>query len=148
MSECRAERCVEWQNALGSLWRDNSQGSRRRGPDLDTPYPVLIMLPALRLIVCFFFFFSSRRRHTRLQGDWSSDVCSSDLLANYQQVMQSVTYNTTSLNPTNTGAFKTRTLSFIAKDSLFNGPVATSKFNRSEERRVGKECRSRWSPYH
>src|SRR2546426_3432093 len=26
-------------------------------------------------------FFSSRRRHTRLQGDWSSDVCSSDLLA-------------------------------------------------------------------
>src|SRR5205807_1021727 len=28
---------------------------------------------------CCFFFFSSRRRHTRLQGDWSSDVCSSDL---------------------------------------------------------------------
>src|SRR5256885_148988 len=28
----------------------------------------------------FPFFFSSRRRHTRLQGDWSSDVCSSDLL--------------------------------------------------------------------
>src|SRR5256885_1380058 len=26
-----------------------------------------------------FFFFSSRRRHTRLQGDWSSDVCSFDL---------------------------------------------------------------------
>src|SRR2546426_7226539 len=26
-----------------------------------------------------FFFFSSRRRHTRLQGDWSSDVCSSDI---------------------------------------------------------------------
>src|SRR5256885_7364832 len=26
------------------------------------------------------FFFSSRRRHTRLQGDWSSDVCSSDLV--------------------------------------------------------------------
>src|SRR5256885_4217382 len=31
-------------------------------------------------LVCFFFF-SSRRRHTRLQGDWSSDVCSSDLFA-------------------------------------------------------------------
>src|SRR5256885_6762116 len=30
---------------------------------------------------CRFFFFSSRRRHTRLQGDWSSDVCSSDLRA-------------------------------------------------------------------
>src|SRR5256885_11423936 len=32
-------------------------------------------------LICFFFFFSSRRRHTRLQGDWSSDVCSSDLFA-------------------------------------------------------------------
>src|ERR1039457_566878 len=31
------------------------------------------------LAFVFFFFFSSRRRHTRLQGDWSSDVCSSDL---------------------------------------------------------------------
>src|SRR5438046_9965045 len=28
----------------------------------------------------FFFFFSSRRRHTRLVSDWSSDVCSSDLI--------------------------------------------------------------------
>src|SRR5256885_972894 len=49
---------------------------------------------------CRFFFFSSRRRHTRLQGDWSSDVCSSDLdavatvngesipLARYQQRYQ------------------------------------------------------------
>src|SRR5256885_5720911 len=32
-----------------------------------------------RRIIDRFFFFSSRRRHTRLQGDWSSDVCSSDL---------------------------------------------------------------------
>src|SRR5256885_7714238 len=31
------------------------------------------------LVLYLFFFFSSRRRHTRLQGDWSSDVCSSDL---------------------------------------------------------------------
>src|SRR5438874_12961894 len=30
---------------------------------------------------CYFFFFSSRRRHTRSLRDWSSDVCSSDLLA-------------------------------------------------------------------
>src|SRR5688500_768759 len=41
---------------------------------------------------CFFssrwcvFFFSSRRRHTRLQGDWSSDVCSSDLHTFYTNV--------------------------------------------------------------
>src|SRR2546426_1658717 len=33
----------------------------------------------MHIVVLFFFFFSSRRRHTRLQGDWSSDVCSSDL---------------------------------------------------------------------
>src|SRR5256885_12443085 len=32
------------------------------------------------------FFFSSRRRHTRLQGDWSSDVCSSDLTARTYQL--------------------------------------------------------------
>src|SRR5256885_13247003 len=32
-----------------------------------------------RCVSSCFFFFSSRRRHTRLQGDWSSDVCSSDL---------------------------------------------------------------------
>src|SRR5256885_7883880 len=34
----------------------------------------------LSRILSNFFFFSSRRRHTRLQGDWSSDVCSSDLV--------------------------------------------------------------------
>src|SRR6266850_7036544 len=36
------------------------------------------------------FFFSSRRRHTRLQGDWSSDVCSSDLVALGRRVQQFV----------------------------------------------------------
>src|SRR5699024_11825608 len=32
------------------------------------------------LLVCGDFFFSSRRRHTRSKRDWSSDVCSSDLV--------------------------------------------------------------------
>src|SRR5687768_18112235 len=32
------------------------------------------------MLFCFFFFFSSRRRHTRCSRDWSSDVCSSDLI--------------------------------------------------------------------
>src|SRR5256885_11974515 len=40
-------------------------------------YLLSVFQPVRR--VDFFFFFSSRRRHTRLQGDWSSDVCSSDL---------------------------------------------------------------------
>src|SRR6478672_13030268 len=70
------------------------------------------------------FFFSSRRRHTRSDRDWSSDVCSSDL--------------TSAVFPT-TGARRARTPS--------DGP-RTSAPVRSEERRVGKECRSRWSPYH
>src|SRR5574337_1962894 len=35
--------------------------------------------PMFFYCVVFGFFFSSRRRHTRLSGDWSSDVCSSDL---------------------------------------------------------------------
>src|SRR6266487_4841660 len=33
----------------------------------------------VKILLCIFFFFSSRRRHTRWTGDWSSDVCSSDL---------------------------------------------------------------------
>src|SRR5256885_13648913 len=38
-----------------------------------------ILHRSLHRLFFIFFFFSSRRRHTRLQGDWSSDVCSSDL---------------------------------------------------------------------
>src|SRR5437879_13303567 len=66
------------------------------------------------------FFFSSRRRHTRYIGDWSSDVCSSDL----------------PLGPEGAPA----------------PPVASVEdrrhpyLPRSEERRVGKECRSRGPP--
>src|SRR5256885_7784920 len=42
------------------------------------------------VLLSMFFFFSSRRRHTRLQGDWSSDVCSSDLwLASFSRVARS-----------------------------------------------------------
>src|SRR5256885_12645559 len=38
----------------------------------------------------FIFFFSSRRRHTRLQGDWSSDVCSSDLARTHAEQLGDV----------------------------------------------------------
>src|SRR5256885_10995414 len=38
-----------------------------------------MLLSHVFMYLSYFFFFSSRRRHTRLQGDWSSDVCSSDL---------------------------------------------------------------------
>src|SRR5256886_7912370 len=40
----------------------------------------LKVVEARRSVWEFFFFFSSRRRHTRFDCDWSSDVCSSDLL--------------------------------------------------------------------
>src|SRR5438067_11603817 len=77
-----------------------------------------------------FFFFSSRRRHTRSKRDWSSDVCSSDLL---------VLLNRNSIN---WGVAK-------LMEFLFNSTNLTDvgcTMRRSEERRVGKECRSRWSP--
>src|SRR2546422_8088425 len=77
-------------------------------------------------VFIFFFFFSSRRRHTRCSRDWSSDVCSSDLYGQHTlNVMAAATQPPSiALSPT------------------------TMQFSRSEERRVGKECRSRWSPYH
>src|SRR2546426_8870693 len=46
-----------------------------------------------RLALALFFFFSSRRRHTRLLGDWSSDVCSSDLEEPFQSVDSGITKN-------------------------------------------------------
>src|SRR4029434_11342292 len=71
----------------------------------------------------FCFFFASRRRHTRFKCDWSSDVCSSDL--------------------TDTHTHRhTDTQTHTHTQQLPNSS------ERSEERRVGKECRSRWSPYH
>src|SRR5256885_3723021 len=45
--------------------------------DFDTSWSRIYTLDSTSELL--FFFFSSRRRHTRLQGDWSSDVCSSDL---------------------------------------------------------------------
>ena len=51
-------------------------------------------------------------------------------------------------NPTpNTGSNKTETPSETA-DTKTEGNVHIGIVTRSEERRVGKECRSRWSPYH
>src|SRR5256885_8401696 len=95
-----------------------------------------------------FFFFSSRRRHTRLQGDWSSDVCSSDLEIREQlegafveRRPHGATGNTFTLEPRNSNAIRAKLFEMASNDRR-------RKRTRSEERRVGKECRSRWSPYH
>src|SRR2546422_5157927 len=93
--------------------------------------------------VCIvFFFFSSRRRHTRCSRDWSSDVCSSDLEQRLGRGGEPHAL------PLQLGE------GVVPRRHLREGPLglapcgATMGFLRSEERRVGKECRSRWSPYH
>src|SRR5256885_63175 len=97
----------------------------------------------------FFFFFSSRRRHTRLQGDWSSDVCSSDLL-----IMKFGWYVCSTRNPMKLPHcglhLALATFRFEAAQDVFGSVMLSQSVQsaRSEERRVGKECRSRWSPYH
>src|SRR2546429_2939489 len=97
--------------------------------------------------VCFFFF-SSRRRHTRCSRDWSSDVCSSDLI-----MVTAIHDISTALEAIRRGAYD-YILKPFEKDQLFLGVGRALQHrrlvneNRSEERRVGKECRSRWSPYH
>src|SRR5256885_7556327 len=85
-----------------------------------------------------FFFFSSRRRHTRLQGDWSSDVCSSDL-GNIFELLRKAWEKLRSFL-----AYKTD----FGEEAKFEQRYLYPEQARSEERRVGKECRSRWSPYH
>src|SRR2546426_4313175 len=93
----------------------------------------------------FFFFFSSRRRHTRLQGDWSSDVCSSDLFLR----MGFFAFPTLPQFP-NRGVNRMSMAGAFMWDSVVKPSSADGNVRspRSEERRVGKECRSRWSPYH
>src|SRR5256885_4316827 len=97
-----------------------------------------------------FFFFSSRRRHTRLQGDWSSDVCSSDLDGRLYLLdaewLGSAPLSQTEPGPAIRGGFS----SWEDDDGTrwVAAPAGGLIVARSEERRVGKECRSRWSPYH
>src|SRR6476661_9543788 len=79
------------------------------------------------MLLYFFFFFSSRRRHTRFKCDWSSDVCSSDLGSGMG----------------NFGGATARPVPHAGQPCSLTVAVP-----RSEERRVGKECRSWWSPYH
>src|SRR5256885_8738975 len=95
------------------------------------------------------FFFSSRRRHTRLQGDWSSDVCSSDLKKVRLEVLDTGPGIPPELLPRIFEAFSTtKPRSEGTGLGLWVSCAILKEHKRSEERRVGKECRSRWSPYH
>src|SRR5699024_12019571 len=101
-----------------------------------------------------FFFFSSRRRHTISKRDWSSDVCSSDLsikeYGNDHYYIKTQGYQITVVDPDPD--------SLIADDledhftyCAISQYFVNDNLNhviRSEERRVGKECRSHWCGEH
>src|SRR2546430_4305418 len=119
---------------------------------LETKNVVVLFVSAFSILSCyllfmFFFFFSSRRRHTRFDCDWSSDVCSSDLdeLRAEARGDPLATYELLNL-------FFDESRWDEARALLSKGgrriDLAAALLHRSEERRVGKECRSRWSPYH
>src|SRR5690606_40334387 len=97
----------------------------------------------LACLVCarqwiIFFFFSSRRRHTRFSRDWSSDVCSSDLALRISTMADSSLI-----------ARKIADMHVVAGAApaliAAVGTPAHPEDLRSEERRVGKEGRSRWA---
>src|SRR3546814_2880214 len=90
------------------------------------------------IFLCFviFFFFKQKTAYEMRISDWSSDVCSSDLFGYTFEQAQMSRLGMESLRI------------YLSGINL----LSWSRFNRSEERRVGKECvstcRSRWSPYH
>src|SRR5690606_40664792 len=99
------------------------------------------------------FFFSSRRRHTRFSRDWSSDVCSSDLRDFYwysptlKRQLENVTGDIL-VSPANEGEVL-RVLAAAYELGIPVTPRGTGTGNyRSEERRVGKEGRTRWPAWH
>src|SRR2546422_6909975 len=95
---------------------------------------ILFFMSSASILLIFFFFFSSRRRHTRCSRDWSSDVCSSDL----------VQPRLCAVGKGNQKGRVERAVRYLRERFFAGRRIA----DRSEERRVGKECRSRWSPYH
>src|SRR5690554_7810240 len=108
----------------------------------------------------FYFFFSSRRRHTRCGRDWSSDVCSSDLqignfdtsfriAADYDWMLRALTvqglrvkYLPEVLVNMQAGGVSNGSLRGLLQKSREDyRALRKNKIGRSEERRVGKECR-------
>ena len=90
-----------------------------------------------------FFFFKQKTAYEIGTGDWSSDVCSSDL---YKKPGR---YRNKKWSGKKAGVLPQQELvsiKSVGAAATRNGQY--KKRGRSEERRVGKECRSRWSPYH
>src|SRR5438874_9441785 len=111
----------------------------------------LFVVPVSAYVLCLFFFFSSRRRHTRSLRDWSSDVCSSDLEAFQVDPLEGFTVAAEG----ELGVAAVRHVVVLRQrhvrvaDGLeVEGGEHLVEPRRSEERRVGKECRSGWSLAH
>src|SRR5258707_7539417 len=96
------------------------------------------------------FFFSSRRRHTRYWRDWSSDVCSSDLafIGSVGRTSADKGGHALLKRGLDWQAIRQTQLRNGRQPGKAEGSSTPSVLVRSEERRVGKEGRSRWSPYH
>src|SRR5438034_8734560 len=93
-------------------------------------------------------FFSSRRRHTRSLCDWSSDVCSSDLI-NADAFGANQSYHLLDLLLDWRRDVSEKQMRFVEEENqlrFFRVANFRKILERSEERRVGKECRSRWEP--
>src|SRR5206468_5646771 len=92
------------------------------------------------------FFFSSRRRHTRSDRDWSSDVCSSDLENERLQSESRLLRGEVRELKLIVEAFRKAIgipEEIKSADQVPPAVKAAAEAARSEERRVGKECRSR-----
>src|SRR5690625_5709321 len=88
------------------------------------------------------FFFSSRRRHTRWPRDWSSDVCSSDLLWVGENGKMDMLFQFEHMDLWDYETGKGMDVIGV-KNALTRWQKALENDGRSEERRVGKECRWR-----
>src|SRR3546814_15541197 len=113
--------------------------------------------------MCVFFFKQKTAYEMRI-SDWSSDVCSSDLLATVDSEWKDDDKRLIVWTAPYTGARLEEICQLQAEDVRKEKGVwildihgegersVKNKASRSEERRVGKECvstcRSRWSPYH
>src|SRR5256884_6117737 len=94
------------------------------------------------------FFFSSRRRHTRCSRDWSSDVCSSDLFLSEHSGERPAS---TSGGIESAGGQRQEQALGVSRGQEERERPERDQLDRqarSEERRVGKECRARGSPDH
>src|SRR3546814_2881839 len=104
-------------------------------------------------VVCdIFFFFKQKTAYEMRISDWSSDVCSSDLVPATPVFRDVGAEEAPARADRGAGVAAYRLQVAAAIPGRLFGGRRRDAGDRSEERRVGKECvstcRSRWSPYH